>query len=517
MIENQLKQLGFGKNEIKIYLALFELGKCKAHEVIVHTGLHRNIVYQDLEDLVKRGLVTKTEVKNVFEYSANNPEALVEEFENKKEISQKIAEQLKEKQIETPREVAVYEGVDGLKKSRAKILNYQSGDEVFIFGADLEPSMEKVMRKIHKKREDAGINMKILYDQSANKSDVAWRNTLEHSKAKLLPFSQKFPIWFAGIGEHLEIGIPQHNNPLIFNIRNQEAVDGFKTFFDYFWNQESISYQGIDEVESAYNEILENSSNDQDVVIFAAKPSEQRSSNFNLEWNKQLRKKVKRLRLLYYGANEINISRAKEMLDVGAEAKVSGTSQSLPISTIIAGDVVLTVVWDKNPACFKIKNKTVADSLKNNFELLWNQQVGVESGLDPLKNIIYEMLDELNSGEEYCVLGASYGHETGGGQELYDKFHNDRIKKGVVTKMLVYRESFERIKKRFERCGDQFGKVSQLKQYGSAPKIPMQINLYNNKAFIIFYGESPTVIKFNRPEFFAGFKTYFDELWRKGG
>src|SRR3989339_1105051 len=244
MIENQLKQLGFGKNEIKIYLALFELGKCKAHEVIVHTGLHRNIVYQDLEDLVKRGLVTKTEVKNVFEYSANNPQSLVEEFENKKQLSQKIAEELAKRQTEQPREVAIYEGVEGLKKSRNKILNYQAGDEVFIFGADLNPTMERIMRGLHKKRESKGIGMRILYDQKANPVDVKWRNTLEHSVARYLPFSQAFPIWFAGIGEHLEIGIPQQDNPLIFNIRNKEAVDGFRTFFDFLWGQESYVLRG---------------------------------------------------------------------------------------------------------------------------------------------------------------------------------------------------------------------------------------------------------------------------------
>ena len=59
MLENKLKKLGFDKNERLIYLALFELGRCRAREIIKHTGLVRNSVYTTLEDLVHRGLVKK--------------------------------------------------------------------------------------------------------------------------------------------------------------------------------------------------------------------------------------------------------------------------------------------------------------------------------------------------------------------------------------------------------------------------------------------------------------------------
>jgi sugar-specific transcriptional regulator TrmB len=379
MLEIQLLKLGFSTNEIKVYLSLFELGKVRAKEIIDLTGLHRNIVYTALEELVKRELVTKTSVGGVAEYVANEPDNLVREIEQKKELARQVAEELKKKQIEKPREITVYEGFEGVKKSREKVFNYKKGDEMYILGASTlssTPEYEKYWRKFHDKREKLGIGLKILYEHNIKKEDVEWRKQLPLTKVKYLPPGLDSPVWFSAIGEYLEIGVPG-DNPLVFNIRSQQAVEGVKKYFEYFWNQEVV----------------------------------------------------------------------------------------------------------------------------------------VETGLVAVEKFIYSMLDELKPGEEYFALGASVGMENEAGQKLYDRFHRDRIKKGVVTNMLVYKESYDLIKKRFEKSGDPEGKVSRLKVFVNAPKVPTQINIYNNKVRFIIYDKEPVVIYFERPEIYFGFKAYFDALW----
>lgn len=169
----------------------------------------------------------------------------------------------------------------------------------------------------------------------------------------------------------------------------------------------------------------------------------------------------------------------------------------------------------QDPITFSIRSQETADGFKKYFEYFWDQKVKTETGIDSLNRAIYEMLDELKPGEEYFVLGASAGNSNRDVQMLYDKFHSDRIKKGVVTNMLVYRESFDRIKKRFVEQGDKVGALSRLKQYSTAPKIPMQINMFHGKAFMILYGDEPTVIHFEQKEIYEGFKKYFEELWNQ--
>jgi len=98
---------------------------------------------------------------------------------------------------------------------------------------------------------------------------------------------------------------------------------------------------------------------------------------------------------------------------------------------------------------------------------------------------------------------------------MYDDFHRKRVEKGVITKMLVYRQSYDRISRRFAECGDPEGKISQLRIFSSAPPIPMQINLYQHKTFFILYSDPPIVIRFSQPEVASALQTYFDELWTR--
>jgi len=50
--------LGFNRNEAKVYLALARYGHATANEIIKATKFHKNIVYDNLEKLIDKGLVS---------------------------------------------------------------------------------------------------------------------------------------------------------------------------------------------------------------------------------------------------------------------------------------------------------------------------------------------------------------------------------------------------------------------------------------------------------------------------
>ncbi|MCX6778750.1 MAG: hypothetical protein NTU97_00775 [Candidatus Magasanikbacteria bacterium] len=379
-LENQLEKLGLHKNEIKIYLSLFELGKVKAGQIIEHTGLHRNLVYTALETLVEKNLVSKVERAGIFVFAANSPELLQEMIEAQSVLASEVVAELKKRQEEKPRDIIIYEGEEGLKRSRNHVLTYDPGDTLFVIGskASSTPEMERYWRKFHQKRINKKIGLKIMYERGVDPEDIAWRNSLPMSQAKYLPIDIDLPVWFSAIKDYLEIGIP--------------------------------------------------------------------------------------------------------------------------------GDPLLT---------FGLKSKGAAGAIQKFFEYFWNQQVSTETGLPALKNAIYNMLNELEPGEEYFVLGASVGGGDEQVQKLYDNFHADRIKKGVVVNMLAFKEGFQKIMDRFSYCGDPMGKVSHAKAFMSAPPTPMQINIFKNKVFFIIYGSKPTVISFDQPEISQVFKNYFEEMWNQ--
>ena len=55
--EKVLEEIGFSKNEAKIYLVLLRLGMSPISEITEKTGIHRRNVYDSIERLAEKGLV----------------------------------------------------------------------------------------------------------------------------------------------------------------------------------------------------------------------------------------------------------------------------------------------------------------------------------------------------------------------------------------------------------------------------------------------------------------------------
>jgi len=54
-IQENLRKAGLTENESKTYLALLETGPSQAGVITRKTGLHRRVIYDTLEMLIKKG------------------------------------------------------------------------------------------------------------------------------------------------------------------------------------------------------------------------------------------------------------------------------------------------------------------------------------------------------------------------------------------------------------------------------------------------------------------------------
>ena len=52
-------------------------------------------------------------------------------------------------------------------------------------------------------------------------------------------------------------------------------------------------------------------------------------------------------------------------------AKYLPKMKNSPVSTNVCGDEIVFILWSDNPYLIKIKNKGIAESYKNYFNLLW--------------------------------------------------------------------------------------------------------------------------------------------------
>lgn len=241
MVEENLKKLGFTNNEIKIYLTLFRLGKVRAGEIIKETGLQRSVVYNDLETLIERELLSKSVSKGVAHYETNDPQVLVDEAEKRKLLAQGVAEGLKEKRHAKDREVLVYEGEGIIKRICDKNLEAKSGSEIYFLGPSkfgIQSTLEKYWQNYHKVRVAKGIRCKILYGRSTEPEIVANRNAMPICEAKYLPLESDMPMWFNISEDSVGIVVPSENPPLAFLIKSAKTAEALKKYFDYLWKQE---------------------------------------------------------------------------------------------------------------------------------------------------------------------------------------------------------------------------------------------------------------------------------------
>ncbi len=236
--EQQLQQLGLGKNESLVYLALFEIGRAKAGEIIAHTGLHRNLVYTALEKLVKDNLVAKFIKNDVAIFEANNPKMLLDKLENQKEIAKEVIANLRIKQIAVPHEVKVYEGHEGIIEARKVVKNLKAGDTGYAFGGSelmYSEDLSKEWKPHSAKRVKSGVNLKMLCDSTVPDGYINRKNSQARTVVKRMPINVPLPALFEIYGDVLNIAVPG-KEPVVFSIKSKEATEAMKKFFDFFWN-----------------------------------------------------------------------------------------------------------------------------------------------------------------------------------------------------------------------------------------------------------------------------------------
>src|SRR3989338_4834067 len=149
LVEFELKKLGLSDKEIKVYLALLELGEAAVQKISQKSKVNRATTYVILEGLAKKSLVSEIEKEGKTLYGAQDPEFLFNLFKfQEREIKEKEAEfkkvlpELKAIFNLAPQKpkVRFFEGKEGLlaiqenflKEKNIEINEFYSSDDVHV-------------------------------------------------------------------------------------------------------------------------------------------------------------------------------------------------------------------------------------------------------------------------------------------------------------------------------------------------------------------------------------------------
>ncbi len=241
---SELMRLGFNKNEAKVYLALIRFGKADARMLIGETKFHKNIVYDNLEKLIDKGLVSfiVEGKKRLFQIASSD--SLVNYFEekekdlgNKKREAEKISQEINKiaKSLPSKQEATIFRGVKGVRSFYNQTL--EAGKDYVVFGApqeSIDVMGELFWKNYNLKREKKKMRARMIFNPSI-------RNYGEGIKDKLTEiryFERDFePLSETHVQDDIVAIVVWTKEPVLFLIKDRNVASSYLKFFDKMWKQ----------------------------------------------------------------------------------------------------------------------------------------------------------------------------------------------------------------------------------------------------------------------------------------
>ncbi len=140
--EKELVKLGLTDGESKVYTALLEIGSGTVGPVVKKSGVAYSNIYEILDRLTKKGLVSFVLKEGTKYFQPVSPESLYDyvekkekELEEQKTFLDKFVPTLKALQIKKPdQEAEIFIGLKGIKAAYTKMVSeYKGGEWLFFY------------------------------------------------------------------------------------------------------------------------------------------------------------------------------------------------------------------------------------------------------------------------------------------------------------------------------------------------------------------------------------------------
>ena len=230
----ELSTLGLTETESLVYTALLNEGLRPASKIIRRLQLHRATVYDVLERLAEKGVVSSIIKDGKRYYEASHPEKFIDLIEeekkalaDKEDLTRKIVAELNKIKLNRPSSsVQILSGKEGLKVLMQELLKVK---EFLVMGGEIRFKDYLPIYTIHwgKEREQKKVYGRILINK-----DIS--NLWPYNKYKTLPPERKFPVSTMVYGNKVAIIIREE--PLkILSVEDSEIAQTYSSIFETLW------------------------------------------------------------------------------------------------------------------------------------------------------------------------------------------------------------------------------------------------------------------------------------------
>ncbi|MBN2051908.1 hypothetical protein JW756_00215 [Candidatus Woesearchaeota archaeon] len=374
---NILEQIGLTRSEIKVYLALLELGVTTTGPIVNKSGASSSKIYEILDRLIKKGLVSYIRKGKTKNFEAAPPSRILDYFKEKdeeldrqrKQVEQLLPElEIKRQLSKHQEEATIYKGMKGVETAFYDALKLmKKGETFYVYG--IPPRSDKInyfFVKWNKERAKLGIKAKQLFNESARGELQALPENNPLSQIKVMQQDQVMPVGINIFNDQV-ILFPSETEkqPLLIVINNKEIAQSFKTQFDIFWNQQTKIFTGLEGPRFVLKDMVETG---HEILAFGLeeyKLQDQLPKEL-LEFKREVEKKNILERLLFKEGTKITV------LPKGSAIRYLPEEYFSPLHGEIYGNKVAIFDWSEPITTIIIDKKAIAEGFRKYFELLWN-------------------------------------------------------------------------------------------------------------------------------------------------
>ncbi len=249
MIKKILEDLNFSSKEIDVYLAMIKLDQITAALISKETSINRTTVYDILEDLILKGIVSKIKKGGTTFFYALSPDKLLDYLErDKREYNKKI--DLQKGKIEkimpellsmqniyskNKPKVQFYEGEKGMREAYEDSLFADGIIRAYANVEEMHKGLPGFFPEYYKRRTNQGIHIRAILPQNPVSKYRSEKNNEEMRTTKFLPeekmtFSPEINIY------NDKILIVSWRETMAIIIESKELADFHKLTYDLLWD-----------------------------------------------------------------------------------------------------------------------------------------------------------------------------------------------------------------------------------------------------------------------------------------
>jgi len=241
-----LEKAGFTKGEIRVYLALLRLGETTTGDIIKKSKITGSKVYEILEKLIEKGLVSYIIKEKTKYFQASSPKRLLdyinkkeEEIKNQKRDIEKVIPSLEEIQKfkQKVQSSQIFEGYEGVKTVFNLILeSLKPNEEYYAFSLGEELRNKNLMlflQNYHTKRIRKNVKVKII---ATSKEKPLFKKLSKLKNLQVRYYKNPVPLGVFIFKDYVAT-FTFKEKPTVFLIKSDQVSNSYKEFFVNLWHQ----------------------------------------------------------------------------------------------------------------------------------------------------------------------------------------------------------------------------------------------------------------------------------------